>query len=378
MLTTTFEAPYNNAGTNYTLAAIGPVQQNVICGVPYSVTITAPIPLSNQQTGVAFPTTYVIRDRAGLLAQGYYSFADGPMRWTSSDVAFVPPAPYSFNGIADGGTHNVPTLTLFSGGLQWINVSETTCDWYPTPWNNFQVMTGFNAGGAPVYTAGWLDDFDNITVNVLSGGFDWNVVVGWNIVSVPQDPVNKGANLAFDSFDALNYCHWQLAGVTDLSLADRTGPSTYNVFDYGQAEGASFAMDGVHGYWVYSDVAGVCHFNSTNYSAGLNNVNAAAGWNLLGFTHNYVAWTVIPTAAMFTTGVIDADLNIAGPLTTIVATEWLELAAPQWYHSYVVTDTFPGMATHNWAWDFTYSTQPGNGFFLWVDAATAITFPVAY
>jgi hypothetical protein len=377
MLTATFET--GAQGANYTtiVAAAGSVYQNVVCGVPYEVIITAPLPASNQQSGVAFGATYVIQDYFGALATGYFTHADGPMVWTSSDVAFVPPAPYVFDGVADGGTHN-DLLTLFSGGPQWINISETTCDFFPTPWGAIQMPTGF-VGGVLQFADGWYDDYDNITVNVLAGGFDWNVVVGWNIVSVPQNPVEQGTSGTFDAYDALEfYASWQLAGFTQLSLADRTGPSAYNMFDYGQPEAAAFAMDGVHGYWIYCDVAGIVHFNSTNYSAGANVVNAAAGWNLLGFTHNYVVWATVPTASMFTDGTVDAALDIAGALTNIIATEWLEAPADQWYHSYVVTDTFPGMLTHNWAWDFGYSSQPGNGFFLWVDAAAVVTFDVAF
>lgn len=381
-----FDAPYNNAGSNWTTIDIvgfpGGREQNVVCGVPYSFTITAPVPLANEVAGIGFPATYVIRDRAGLTAQGYYTFNDGNTRWTSSDVTFVPPATTQFDGIGGGNGVGNNVLTLSTGGLQWINISETVCDWYPTPWNNFQVMTGF-AGIVPVDVPGWQDDFDNITVNVLSGGFSWRVVDGWNIVSVPQDPVNKGANGIFDSFDALNYCHWQLPGVAVLSLADRVpgNPSTYNLFDYGQAEAAAFPMDGTHGYWVFADVAGICAFNATNYSViGANIVNAAAGWNLLGFTHNYVVWTITPTAQQFTNGAVSATLGIGvGGNTKIVATQWLFAAAPQWYNSYVVTTTFPGMgAPYNWAWDFAYAAQPGNGYFLWLTAPTVITFNVNY
>jgi hypothetical protein len=379
-----FDAPYNNAGSNWTTIDIvgfpGGREQNVICGVPYSFTITAPAALSTVTAGVPFPTTYIIRDRAGLTAQGYYTFNDGNARWTSGDLAFVPPATTQFNGLGGGAGVGNNALTLFTMGNQWINISETVCDWYPTPWNNFQVMTGF-AGGVPVNVPGWLDDFDQITVIVTGGGFDWRVVNGWNIVSVPQNVTNKGGNGIFDAFDALNYCRWQLPGVTVLSLADRVpgNPSTYNMFDYGQAEGAAFPMDGTHGYWVYSNVAGFCHFNSTNYTMiGANVVNAAAGWNLLGFTHNFVTWTTTPTAAMFTTGAITPGLNVPA-LTKIVATQWLFAAAPQWYNSYVVTTTFPGMgAPYNWAWDFGYSQQPGNGYFLWLSAPVVITFNVNY
>jgi hypothetical protein len=82
---------------------------------------------------------------------------------------------------------------------------------------------------------------------------------------------------------------------------------------------------------------------------------------------------------MWTNGAISATLGIGvGGNTKIVATEWLEAVAPKWYNSYVVTTTFPGMATHNWLWDTAYSTQPGNGLFLWLTAPAVVTFNVNY
>jgi hypothetical protein len=374
-LTATFEAPYGNNGYNYTtidiVGAPGGIAQNVLCGIPYEFVITAPAPASIQNPGVPFAATYVVYDVDGTVAQGYYTFADGPAIWTSGDTLFVPPAAATFDGVVDAGTATV-ALTLFTGGNQWINISETTCDFYPTPWDNIQYMSAFG-----VFSDNWFDDYDNITVFVAVGGFAWNIVVGWNMVSVPQDVVEKGVSGTFDAYDALNfYCDWQLPGFTQLSLADRTGgnPSTYNMFDYGMAEGVAFAMDGVHAYWVYCDVAGIVQFNATNYSGiGDNVLNAAAGWNLVGFTHNYVPWTAMPTASDFTDGTVDATLLASDK---VVVTEWDYTT--QWYNSYVDITTFPGMATHNWVWDNSYAAQPGNGCFLWLEAATVITFNVNF
>jgi hypothetical protein len=386
-LTATFEAPYNNVGYNVTTVDIagfpGGRIQNILCGIPYNVEITVPLAGAIEYPAVASLATYVWYDVNGVQCRGYYTFADGPMLWYSGDLLFVPPAAYNFNGIADQGTHN-DNLVLFTGGNQWINISENGAagiNPYSTPWGAIQIPTTFGVGGA-VYVDGFLKDWDNITVFVMSGGFDWNVVDGWNIVSVPQNVVNKGTNGVFDAYDALMYVAWQLnvtGGFTQLSLADRTGgnPSAYNMFDFGMAENVAFPMDGAHGYWVFSDGAAICHFNSTNYTfgAGDNILNAVAGWNLVGFTHNYTAWTVVPTAAMWADGTIDATLLASDK---VVATEWLEAAAPQWYNSYVDITTFPGMATHNWIWDTAYSTQPGNGLFLWLEAPAVVTFDVEF
>lgn len=391
-LTAAFDAPYGNTGYNFTVIneAAGSSFQNVLCGIPVNVTITAPAPLATYAPGALIATTYVWYDCDGAVAQGYFTHADGPMEWYTDpfDVIFVPPAPYTFNGVVDAGTHN-DVLQLWIGPQQFINISENGAagiNSWSTPWGAISIPHDYDAVGAiglwqNFSTEEWKD-WDNITLNLLVGGFDWDVVVGWNIVSVPQDPVNKQGNGVFDSYDALEYCIWQLGGVTDLALYTRTGPSTYTAFDYGQAEGVSFPMDMGLGYWVYSDVAGICHFNATNYTTSVDDgtgnwvlqYGIGAGWNLVGIMHNYttLAWNTLPFARHFTDGTVDLDLDSAGAAgPKVIATEWLEDAAPQWYHSYVDTTTFPGMATHDWGMEF-FSGNPGTGLFLWVDAGVTI------
>ncbi len=365
-----FDAPYNNKGYNYTTVDLvgepGSAFQEIVCGVPYEVKITNPLPGALEMPGVPFPVTYRIYDRDGLTAQGYYSFAGGPMIWYSCDPLFIPPASRIFNGVSNGGSAT-DLLTLFTGGYQWLNISEggsSEFNPYLTPWGNFnQIINGETSPG-------WKDDWDNITLIVVGGFFNWNVVEGWNLVSVPQNPVNKGTNGIFDAYDALEYCHWQLPGVTQLSIADRTGgnPSTWNVFDYGMPEAAAFPMNGVHGYVIYSDVAGICSFNATNYSS-TQALNLQAGWNLVGFQHNYIYWTTNPTASMFADGTVHPNLLAADK---VIASQW-DYNTQSW-NSYVDSFYFPGLPTHNWAWDNSYSAQPGNALFLWVDVPLTITF----
>jgi hypothetical protein len=55
----------------------------------------------------------------------------------------------------------------------------------------------------------------------------------------------------------------------------------------------------------------------------------------------------------------------------VVATSWDY--TNQVYYSYVVTPTFV-MPSRDWAWDFSYSAMPANGFYLWLDAAQVLTF----
>jgi hypothetical protein len=272
-----------------------------------------------------------------------------------------------------------------TAGVQYLNISEGGLELpvpnnFPTPWGAFtQRING-------VVSNGYLDDYENTTVLVQSGIFMWNLVIGWNQVCVPMNPNNDGGNAVFGAFDAAREC-WQDLSGADVSVASRTGgnPSNYAVFDNGSAEGAAtdFAMDYVHGYWIWSNRAGVVTVAAQNVSApGVDNVVAlTAGWNLLGFTHNYMSggalaggWTNQPDANEFVTGVVDADVAIAGSEVQLIATWWVQ--ATQWYNSYVYTDTFPGMATtaHNWVYDTNYAY----GYFLWTDTVETVTFPLAF
>lgn len=370
---------YNNMGYAWVPVvaayAVGGVQVDVTCGVPAEVIITVPLTLSNVIAGTPFIATYTIVDIDGVLAQGYYTF-EGQMLWTSSDVAFVAPAGRTFNGIATAtpGTAT-DSLTLWTPPQQTIRIGENGLLSNDMP-SSLGDYGPINIGGVstPVFT----DDWDEIILNIMGNSFDWNVVDGWNIVSVPMDPVFKGGDGVFGAFDALATCNALMADPT-LVVAMRDNAGVYTVADLAVAEGtaADFAMDGVHGYWVYSETVGgaIVNFLALDYAAvGFNTVNAVAGWNLLGFTHNF------GTGTWNVAGNLDADylttaLPGVGMTTKIIATEWDYTA--QWYYSYVVTPTFV-MPSRNWGWDFSYSAMPGNGFYLWLDAAAAITFPMDY
>ena len=379
----TAPAPYNNIGYNYTLINIanGGSLQNVICGVPYDVVITAPAPLSNVIISTNFAVSYRINDRNGVLCQGYYTFAaGGPMEIRGLIPAYIGPALYTFNGIASA-TPGLRTDNFQFGapaGLRWLNVSEGPVGelnpWL-TPWGAFNLYSG---------AAGYLKDWALLQVNVLGGGFNWHLVQGWNIVSVPADPIGKGTNAVFDAFDALALC-FAITADPNMKAAARnlaTNPSTYVNFDYGMPEAGAFAMGSIYGYWIYKSTAGAQDVNvlALNYSAGSNIVNVAAGWNLLGWTHNMGVtggtgwgWNAAPTAAMFTTGAVAAGLTVGAGNAKIVATWWN--AVPQWYNSYVAATTFPGMAAHNWV----YYTNYAYGYWVWSTAAVpGVAFNVAY
>jgi len=102
------------------------------------------------------------------------------------------------------------------------------------------------------------------------------------------------------------------------------------------------------------------------------------GWNILGFTHNISSggsqgggWHKALRAQAFTNGSIAVGLNVT-PRNKLVATWWN--AVPQWYNSYVVTTSFPGMPTHDWTYDTTYAY----GYWLWSDAAVTVRFDAGF
>jgi parallel beta-helix repeat protein len=373
----TAPAPFNNRGYNWTIVNItgspGGRQQDIVCGVPYDVVLTA-YPLA-VPVNSPFGITYEIQDIDGLRCQGYYTFFDGPIN-ISANGSYSAPANYIFNGLASG-TPGTRAETITFGlplGPRWLNVSEgLDLNPYLTPWSAFYQYDG---------TPGYLKDWDNVTISVTGAGFLWRLEQGWNLISVPANPVQKGGNGIFDSFDALNTC-FAITSDPDMAIATRTGgnPSNYWVFDIGMPELSAFPMDGVHGYWLYLSVPGpfVVNVTAQNYSvAGANTINLNVGWNLLGFTHNVSAggarpggWNSPLNANNFTDGSVDSDLNLP-PRNKLVATWWD--AGTQWYQSYVVTPTFPGMPTKDWAYDTTYAY----GYWVWTDAAVTVTFDMNY
>ncbi len=208
-----------------------------------------------------------------------------------------------------------------------------------------------------------------------TGSFDWHLVENYSLISCPQSPVEKGGNGIFDSYDALELCY-AITGDSNISIQKMNGTTTVEQnFAYGDNETSAFPMYSVHGYRVNLTIPGsyIVNVAATNYTnPGDFTAELEPGWNLLGFPHNYTPWTWVPRAKDFTDGSMDPDLDIDGPLTKIIVTEWEKDV--QWFHSYVVQDSFPGLESHNWYWDFSYSDQPGNAFWLWVDLNATLTF----
>jgi len=162
---TTFDAPFSNNGYNYTYIDImmGMSMQNVVCGVPYELMITFPMMGMPFPMGAPFNVDFEIVDRDGNLAQGYFTFSDGPIIWTSSDPMFMPPPPSVFDGTASPtpGWHSEmvmlltigpQTIELFEGGMPGND--------FLTPWGGFTIDPDNSVPG-------WLDDWDIIQVDIV-------------------------------------------------------------------------------------------------------------------------------------------------------------------------------------------------------------------
>jgi hypothetical protein len=349
-----------------------------------------------------------VYDRNYLLAPGYYNTAletpdRGYVNITGGPIppalnSYIAPADVLKDGTVDGDPGHFVSLIpagmtiFFPVGVWWLNVSEGgqafPDTFYLTPWDAWWLDP---AAAVP----GWLKDWDNITINVVGGGFDWELIQGWNLVSCPQNFTHRvGANAYMDSQDALNWTNLYminflaLAGDPLLSIARNDGgvPSTYTGYDLDTGEGTAFMMNCQNSYWVFTGLVGpnIIHFDSvnetTNAGPDLVSYDLVAGWNMMGWQHNYsvpIGWGAIPTASDFADGTVDTTglLDIAGALTKIVVTEWTDV---KWYNSYVVTDTFPGMADKDWLWDFSYSAQPGNGVWIWIDAPTTYVYSTVF
>jgi hypothetical protein len=86
-----------------------------------------------------------------------------------------------------------------------------------------------------------------------------------------------------------------------------------------------------------------------------------------------IDWSAGLTARDWADGVVDVDVD--GDMGLVIATRWAP--ATQWYQSYVHSPTFPGIGARDWGWDtYVFSSNPGNGCWLWVPNTCTINFDI--
>jgi hypothetical protein len=372
-------------GYNVTSSNIGAFPMGVRCdpmsAIPYNVSfVAASLPGATVIQGNPFNVDYEILDVNDVRCLGYFTYTAAtpePTQFWSSDPAFAIPADESWDGTTVENGVVTATLVLNTAGVQWVNVSEGVAalngpyavDYDLTPWGAV----------APA-----LKDWDEFTVTVIGGAFQWNLVAGWNMICVPMVPIYTGGDGSFRAFDILNETFLE-SGDVNTQVARKSGQvggiTQYDTFDYGMPEGigADFATDYTAGYWLYATIPDVVVVDALNLTSdpGIDDtVTIQAGeWTMLGFTHNST-WTNAPDSVYLTDGTADADLALVGAGGTAgnyLTVSWFN-QGNQLYSSYVTTTWFPGMASAIWTYDTTYAF----GWWIYVENAVTITFDRLY
>jgi hypothetical protein len=139
------------------------------------------------------------------------------------------------------------------------------------------------------------NETDNTHVMITGGGFYWQLLVGWNIISVPMNTtLLYGATFtASEAYACVLAADLLYPGVlTECTIASRTAAGTYETYD---GAGIDFVMDLDHAYWAYVDVAipyvyvmsddleaGALGDPAMGIAAGgINTVSLNAGWNMV-------------------------------------------------------------------------------------------------
>lgn len=173
---------YGNRGYNWTIINSsllpGGCNLDIVCGIPYSITINQPVKWSQVTAEVPFNIEYTILDRNGVRSPGYFTFGDGAINISAGDFLagydeYSSPPDRIFNGISspDPG-HLIDTMTLGHSYRQWyVNVSEggkMETNPYLTPWGEFYIDPA-------LHIPGFQKDWYNTSVNVIS---PWLVHLG--------------------------------------------------------------------------------------------------------------------------------------------------------------------------------------------------------
>ena len=276
----TFSAPYNNRGYNWTTINItgapGGRQQDVVCGVPYG--IYAGSNCTGAPSGQPFQYSYVITDIDGLLARGYYSFGDGPIKWRSTDPLFVTPSPNFFNGTSSPTPgQGLETIVLYTPPYQWLNISEggvNELNPYLTPWGAFYL-------GPRNYRAGWSKDWFNIDLDVIlpPNSCKISVVLGWNLISIPLRLGNQNLPSALN--DNNGDTQWdRILWYNSKATVDKWKQFNKN---WNSVLNDLRTVNNTMGLWVNITIVGDGYLNISGYNPTSMTITLKAGWNLVGY-----------------------------------------------------------------------------------------------
>jgi hypothetical protein len=435
--------------------AAGQLFRNETLGIPTNLTVrwvpdwtVLPIPGINVlNAGATFYVTAVARDRQGLLAPGYYGALT---TWTNQTVgtywgAVLPAqATATLDGLGgavspfpdanlvgtDGYWNN--TAVFFTMGIWVCWVNDTTA-----PINS---MTPNAPAPLPPQVPA-INERDNTHVRILGGGFFWQPVRGWNIISVTKNTIAVyGATFTASEAGACVIAGALRNGVvlTGALLSNRLAgsPANYETWDILAAGGVNFVMDIDHAYWLYvnanildvfvqsDDILGGAAGDPPMGIApgGLNTVGLVAGWNMVnsglnqtgtvfgaganapihtdvsGNVGNWAAGTVLYTAGAWTagppayrawydaplTGGHRADAQGAGAGVGYATATTLFRCANTWNPALQVF--FTGVAYADWVgqWNFgsAYNNQGSpiyyaSGFWIYAEAAGTATYDIS-
>ena len=101
-------------------------------------------------------------DRDGMLAQGYYTFADGPLEWICIGGLADTPPPRTFEGTNDMSPGmGIDMITMQAPGFVILEISEIPgTNTYLTSWQEFYID--------PYNTIpGWMDDRASVDLEVI-------------------------------------------------------------------------------------------------------------------------------------------------------------------------------------------------------------------
>jgi len=326
-----FSAPgWMNYTSTQALDGNGTVWASAFLAIPYNITvrwipdytITPIIGINQLPSGTTFYISVVVTDMYGLLAPGYYgTIAASTNESNALATLWGAAVPGPINAVLDGlgGVASPVAEPLYAA---W----GTGTDGY---WNQTAIFFTIGIWGiwcndttapvgtlAPLLTGYTAYRETNMThVRIAGGGFFWQPVAGWNIVSVPMNTIDQygiDGMWASEARDAVvvaanSYGLWPLASAF-ISNRLPGSPASYQSWDIVTDGGTDFNMTIDGAYWLYVSVAiPYVHVNATELLlpadplngivGGVNTVTTVAGWNMVNTGLNGDStefWTYAP------------------------------------------------------------------------------------